>query len=653
MKNIKQIFMLFLVITTIIITFTSKYNSLIKEFENTGKSKQTALNDDIRLSSNFIEDATLYGNNFFQHSKIKDSPLYSLLKYNPISNSYNLDAVGGTEYIKNTGNLTGIGIIPENDFVSDEINLALYYNEFFNKFYTKRTDIACLKYTSENNFVNVYPWISSREFTFTEDQKNSEFYIYANPENNPLRKVVWTPVYLDPSGKGLIVTLSSPIYDNDTFKGVASVDFATKNLSEIINSDYESFLIDDTSSVIAANRVIDSDKKVTKLDTLINDSENNIKKMKESKKISVQRVGTYYVYTGGFTDVDWKILLIVPMYLLIAKSIFFTLPSLAICILLFFSANEIVNRKKTEEVLKKIAITDQLTGLNNRHFFDERLLIEMNRSDRYNRPLSMIIFDLDHFKRINDTWGHPIGDEVLKQTAEITSSLIRNTDLVFRFGGEEFVILLPETTLSNAQIVAEKLRDALDKNMHPFVGKYTASFGVGERLKDESFKTWYQKVDNALYSAKNDGRNSVATSLEQDFEAISTVYIKWQSEWASGDYEIDEQHKKLIQATNELLDMSFSVIYSDKIIKHFDILIEYLINHFAYEEKIIFDNGYPDFENHIRVHKNLVEKILQFKNNFHSGNFEYLDFFEILVNDIIIGHIINEDINYFPYISKN
>lgn len=128
----------------------------------------------------------------------------------------------------------------------------------------------------------------------------------------------------------------------------------------------------------------------------------------------------------------------------------------------------------------------------------------------------MIIFDLDYFKRINDTWGHPIGDEVLKQTAEITSSLIRKTDIIFRVGGEEFVILLPKTNISGAQEVAEKLRDTLDRSKHPIVGKFTASFGVGERLGYESFESWYKNVDRALYNAKNEGRNRVVSYLELD-----------------------------------------------------------------------------------------------------------------------------------------
>ena len=516
MKNTKKITMIFFIITVITISFNSKYDSLLKEFESAAKSKQSYLNDDIRLSSNFIEAMSIYGNIFFKEGKSKDSELYSIFKYNTSLNNYNLDDVGETEYEKTAGNLTGIGSIPENGVYRNEINLALQYNEFFSKFYNRLPDVSWLYYTSENNFINLYPWTSSKDFTFTEDLKNAVYYKNVIPENNPLHKAIWTPVYLDSAGKGLMVTLSAPIYDKDTFKGVVSLDLTNKKLSEIINSEYESYLIDNANSVIATNQNIEFGKEVIKVNTLLRSLESDPKKVKEVENNSIQRVDDYYIYKASFSDAPWNMLVIVPVYLIVGKSLLFTLPILIICILLFFTFNEVEFRKRTEEALKNLAITDQLTGLHNRHFLDKKVLEEMESSNLYNRPLSMIIFDLDHFKRVNDKWGHPIGDEVLKQTAKITSNLIRQTDMMFRLGGEEFIILLPNTAISGAYEIAEKLRDALDRDIHPIVGRVTASFGVGERLRDESFKSWYKNVDQALYCAKNEGRNRVVSFLEPE-----------------------------------------------------------------------------------------------------------------------------------------
>ncbi|MGL5269402.1 MAG: sensor domain-containing diguanylate cyclase, partial [Selenomonadaceae bacterium] len=157
--------------------------------------------------------------------------------------------------------------------------------------------------------------------------------------------------------------------------------------------------------------------------------------------------------------------------------------------------------------LEQLSYHDQLTGVKNRHYLDEIIAGEMARADRYKEPLSMLIFDLDHFKKVNDTWGHPVGDLVLKHTAEIIGDRIRKADILVRIGGEEFVVLMPETRLAGAREAAESLREALVANEHPIAGKVTASFGVAERMKIEPFSYWYRRADEALYRAKQGGRN--------------------------------------------------------------------------------------------------------------------------------------------------
>jgi diguanylate cyclase (GGDEF)-like protein len=162
-------------------------------------------------------------------------------------------------------------------------------------------------------------------------------------------------------------------------------------------------------------------------------------------------------------------------------------------------------RKLTEQM----AITDELTGLYNRHFLEKSIDRIINRSDRYNEPVTLVIFDLDHFKNVNDEWGHPAGDTVLRQTASIAKNLIRRSDMLIRFGGEEFILLMPHSTIAGGISAAEKIREALEKNEYPGIGRVTASFGVAERQKDESIENWYSRADRALYRAKQNGRNRV------------------------------------------------------------------------------------------------------------------------------------------------
>ncbi|MBN2694567.1 diguanylate cyclase [bacterium] len=167
--------------------------------------------------------------------------------------------------------------------------------------------------------------------------------------------------------------------------------------------------------------------------------------------------------------------------------------------------------KQQAEKFEIQATIDPLTQIYNRLKFNILLDLEVQRSRRYNRDLSIIIFDIDHFKKVNDTFGHLIGDAVLKGIASIVSSMIRTTDIFARWGGEEFILLLPETSLEGALIVAERVRVAIEKHIFPEVGTKTCSFGVTLYHKEEGeeYNQFIKRADTHLYTAKNSGRNRV------------------------------------------------------------------------------------------------------------------------------------------------
>jgi diguanylate cyclase (GGDEF)-like protein len=159
--------------------------------------------------------------------------------------------------------------------------------------------------------------------------------------------------------------------------------------------------------------------------------------------------------------------------------------------------------------LRLLNITDHLTGVYNRRHFEalmERLLIEANAQYQ---PLSLIMFDIDHFKYINDRWGHQCGDNVLKSMCTRIRSTTRKTDLLCRTGGEEFALICPESELEDARLLAEKLRVLI--STHPFdeTGRVTCSFGVATRAPSESFDDFIRRADSAMYSAKSNGRDQV------------------------------------------------------------------------------------------------------------------------------------------------
>ena len=156
-----------------------------------------------------------------------------------------------------------------------------------------------------------------------------------------------------------------------------------------------------------------------------------------------------------------------------------------------------------------MATTDSLTKALNRHRFTELAEHEMTRSTRHNRPLSLLLFDLDHFKLVNDTHGHNVGDAVLKSFSEVMQKELRSIDMFARWGGEEFAALLPETGAEGAEKVAERLRLSMEKQVHPVAGTVTVSIGVAIYRESDSLKAMVKRADDALYRAKSQGRNRV------------------------------------------------------------------------------------------------------------------------------------------------
>ena len=176
------------------------------------------------------------------------------------------------------------------------------------------------------------------------------------------------------------------------------------------------------------------------------------------------------------------------------------------------SLTDITELKEKSNLLEYQASHDNLTGLYNRNKFNSLFAKEIRRSSRYSNKLSLILFDIDDFKLVNDTHGHQTGDEILKEIAEISINNVREHDTVVRWGGEEFLILLPETDLEGARFVAEKIRSAIcNKALTKLELIITASFGVSSLEKEENEESFIARTDLALYEAKESGKNKVVT----------------------------------------------------------------------------------------------------------------------------------------------
>lgn len=183
---------------------------------------------------------------------------------------------------------------------------------------------------------------------------------------------------------------------------------------------------------------------------------------------------------------------------------------------------EIEERKRLEARLVQLATTDELTGIHNRRYFFERSQIEFNRAVRYNRSLTMLMVDVDHFKKVNDAFGHTIGDQVLTGLSTVICGTLRDSDILGRYGGEEFCILLPDTNAKQGLYVAERIRQSVE--LHPFetaasslsitISIGLAGLSLSDPCQSTSLEQLVNEADHALYKAKRDGRNQVAVAFE-------------------------------------------------------------------------------------------------------------------------------------------
>lgn len=305
---------------------------------------------------------------------------------------------------------------------------------------------------------------------------------------------------------------------------------------------------------------------------------------------------------------------------------------------------EVINKK-----LKETAIIDSLTGVYNRYYFDEKLSFLMESSLTFRSPLSLILLDLDHFKAVNDTYGHKAGDKVLIEVANTINNLIDEANVFARWGGEEFIVLMPMTNLKDAQNFAEKIRHTLECIDHLGVGTVTVSIGVSTWDYIESSEQWFKRTDDYLYKAKNKGRNCVMTSKES--QKINYSFISWSDEWLCNNDDINIQHKELLNLSNKLISSIMGDYMEDDVDLSIKKLIEHISYHFNFEEIFLNDISYSEANTHKEKHDILIRKAKElFKSSSKKNMLE--DTIRFIINDVIINHLIHEDSKFFQYIDN-
>ncbi len=304
--------------------------------------------------------------------------------------------------------------------------------------------------------------------------------------------------------------------------------------------------------------------------------------------------------------------------------------------------NKLNTLKVERDSYLNTSIKDQLTKIYNRGYFDSIVKSEIAASDREKINLSLIYFDLDKFKSINDIFGHSIGDQVLFAITENVSSSLRENDIFARWGGDEFVVLLPFTGLEDAKQVANKIRNSIERIVFSGNLNVTVSLGVSERLEREYYDSWFRRTDLALYEAKKKGGNCLIVASDKIDERDQG--IPWMDSWKCGNKIIDRQHKELITKCN-LLIMQYKNDETDIL----EVLFADIKQHFSDEIIILRKIDYPFVKEHKRLHDDLIDKLKDLKRRLSKLEISAENLYYFILHEVVMDHMRIEDVKFYSY----
>lgn len=332
------------------------------------------------------------------------------------------------------------------------------------------------------------------------------------------------------------------------------------------------------------------------------------------------------------------------------------LATLAICRQLFGTVREL---RQELASLEHLATTDGLTGCWSRRHLEAILPGEMARLTRPGHATSLLVVDIDHFKNINDTYGHRVGDQVLMELAARLQVSLRASDTLVRWGGEEFVILSTKTSQAAAIAVAERSRALVAQTPFKVAGFVTVSIGVAERRPRETWQAWFDRADAALYAAKSSGRNQTraapgpaARGGEADTSPAESARIDWHPAYESGNEAIDAEHRFLFSLANELLNAVVAKRPGGEIRPMVELLVLEIRKHFATEEAMLDEMAYPRLSHHREVHRRLLSRAEGLLASFKSDALEIGELFEFLARDVITRHMLGADRDFFAYVRR-
>jgi diguanylate cyclase (GGDEF)-like protein/hemerythrin-like metal-binding protein len=310
--------------------------------------------------------------------------------------------------------------------------------------------------------------------------------------------------------------------------------------------------------------------------------------------------------------------------------------------------------------LESLSATDALTGAWNRVQLERMVELEMSRAKRFGQPVTLILLDIDHFKRVNDVYGHLAGDVVLKAFVGRVRAGMRDVDSLFRLGGDEFVVLAPSIGCHGGAVLAERLRSDVAAMPFAMAGPLTASLGVTEHLEGESAESWFLRTDQALYAAKVAGRNRVhidrqeSADLVVDRPGTAVLQLYWQDAYECGEPTIDAEHRQLFDLGNALIAAAIEQYSAPGLWRAaLESMLAHLAQHFGGEEVLMSRHGYARLDEHQRAHVALLSRADELKGAVERGDATLGQLVNFLVNDVIALHLFKVDTDFYALLRSD
>ena len=304
--------------------------------------------------------------------------------------------------------------------------------------------------------------------------------------------------------------------------------------------------------------------------------------------------------------------------------------------------------------LEREAATDGLTGLWNRRQLEQVMAVELARCRRYTQVASLVLLDVDHFKELNDRFGHDAGDRALSAIGKAIARTARSTDTPCRWGGEEFAVLAPGVSAIAAVRLADRIREEVARTDCGVPAKVTLSAGVAQLDPTESMEQLLKRVDLALYQAKRAGRNRVDLASGRGDSAEHRLFqLVWDPTYECGDPLIDGQHRQMFALGNAVMDEAMSGAPREVIRSRLAALLAHTVSHFSDEEQFLERVGFGGRSQHMALHRALVDEAVRLDGLIEGGRVGVQELLNFLVVRVVHDHLLGADVAFFPTVAAS